>query len=485
MLVAIALVLLVAASASAAEGEGRFRATGAVELQGVSSATFQDAAVVVSPAAADRIDLEFTAASISVERTWAETVFVPGAGPLQAVSQETGRESEIVDLTAVAAETTAVKGVLVPPTVLAWGGVATLAESDALALHVAVPGNADPYGDDADTGRGWWRPDVPLNDARLLADAETPLTLTGDFTLYLFEVDWVAHAAEGTFEFSTGEVETGPGQGRREVNIVHVVDGTLVFRHGADRVYAPALVSSVAGTVALDAASGYYDEDGTRFEATEIPAVLQGTFDVNVRALDGATDALAFVTLAGDLERASLAPRDLGPRVDAATAGKAAAATTGALVLVAGTVLVARRGRERWVAGHVQDPAQCVEHALRASAEGRPAEALRWYRRARSLAPGDALLALDEGHAADAVGEADAARRAYEEALRLDPDLAEAHLRYARTLALQGLQPAALSHLGRAFALEPSLAREAADDQAFAAWRDHPRFAQLVGVYLK
>jgi len=481
--------LMLASAASAASGEGRFRAEGDVVLSGVQSLALPGGFLTTASMDPDHFTFTITAASVELERTWAEQLRVKTVDPIPEVYHTFDVQHETQSFGPLEGGVVTLHPDSLDAALVAWGVGSTVARADhrESAMELVADGTADPFmtvttGDKAELTTD----DFGIDFAHFAA-ASGPgaMTVTGDFSIFLFNVDYVLSDAEGDHAFSTG---FRPGDNGREIvekNVLRVVGGTLVVETAGAVLRGDRFDATIDGPLALEDADGYFDQERTRYEAHDRAVTLEGALTVEAEAVDSGSDApTAFLTLSGDLRRANVAPTGRpGPAVDAPTAAKGAAAIGGSVFLVVGSVLLARRGRERWVAGHVHDASQCVEHALEASMRNRHKEALRWYRRARALAPADPILALDEGHAADAVGDVPAARRAYEDALRLDQDLAEAHLRYARTLATQGMQPSALSHLGRALALEPGLVELAKDDQAFSSWRDHPRFAELVAFY--
>jgi arylsulfatase A-like enzyme/Flp pilus assembly protein TadD len=91
---------------------------------------------------------------------------------------------------------------------------------------------------------------------------------------------------------------------------------------------------------------------------------------------------------------------------------------------------------------------------------GRPADARVRYEQALAIFGGDATLHTSLGILEEGQGNSDAAAAAYAQALVLDPDDALAHFNLGMLLVRsEGDAGAALSHLDRAVALDPSLGR--------------------------
>jgi aspartate beta-hydroxylase len=88
--------------------------------------------------------------------------------------------------------------------------------------------------------------------------------------------------------------------------------------------------------------------------------------------------------------------------------------------------------------------------AMAAMERGEAAQALELLRQARALAPDDATLSLRLGRAHESLGDEDNALRAYEDAVRLDPDLNPARLHLAAMLENQRSTEQALLHYSRA-----------------------------------
>ncbi|MBK1634252.1 tetratricopeptide repeat-containing sulfotransferase family protein [Rhodovulum adriaticum] len=103
-------------------------------------------------------------------------------------------------------------------------------------------------------------------------------------------------------------------------------------------------------------------------------------------------------------------------------------------------------------------PPQQVQALVALVNSGKLAEAESRARTLRGQYPGVAILADIHANALARLGQVDAARKAHEDALRLDPDFLEARIAYGRFLLQQGAAAEGLPHLRRAVALAPKSA---------------------------
>lgn len=306
--VAIAVALALAACALAsAPGEGRFGAEGAVDLQGVRAGTFTGATIVLFTTDPGGFALDFASDYLNVERTWAENVYLEGAGPVSAVSHETQRYKDDISFVSAEGSLSAITVGPQPSALVAYGPLLSvaLAPPRAAELEAAAARPADPFGNDADVqtnGRPWWRPDVdvPVHLSTFVEDAV--LTLTGDFDLYLFQADFVVNGES----FRTGVVQNGPGQARVERDILHFRNATLSLRASEARILAEAVDADLAGTLRFDEASGYYEEEGTRWEGNAREAQIAGTFRMHAEVVDEDTVGM---TLSGAMLSSDLPAR--------------------------------------------------------------------------------------------------------------------------------------------------------------------------------
>jgi tetratricopeptide (TPR) repeat protein len=88
-------------------------------------------------------------------------------------------------------------------------------------------------------------------------------------------------------------------------------------------------------------------------------------------------------------------------------------------------------------------------------AEGKPQEALRWYRRALEVTPNNPEALNNAGVALMSLGQAQEAVRQYREALRIWPDYALAHNNLATALASLGDREAAIREYSEALRIKP------------------------------
>ena len=119
---------------------------------------------------------------------------------------------------------------------------------------------------------------------------------------------------------------------------------------------------------------------------------------------------------------------------------------------------LARQGRKREAEDAYRrlleenpDLVEALSYLAIASMErGEPTHALGFLRRAQALTPTDATLSLRMGRAQESLGDQASALDAYEQALRLDPELNLARLQLAALLEIQGATDQAFLHYSRA-----------------------------------
>jgi len=85
-----------------------------------------------------------------------------------------------------------------------------------------------------------------------------------------------------------------------------------------------------------------------------------------------------------------------------------------------------------------------------------PAAALPLLEHCRTVVPDDAVLLADLGTAYESAGRGDAAERAYQQAVALDPDDGVTHLKLAGRLLARGAVADARTHAERAGRLLPN-----------------------------
>ncbi len=108
-------------------------------------------------------------------------------------------------------------------------------------------------------------------------------------------------------------------------------------------------------------------------------------------------------------------------------------------------------------------------------------DAATWFGAARVLDPGSAWLAFCQGVCLEELGMAGPARRALDDALRLEPGLVVAEVRLALLDVKEGEHNEALDRLTRVAIHRGELKAIIEDHDGFEPLHDHPRFHYLVG----
>lgn len=233
------------------------------------------------------------------------------------------------------------------------------------------------------------------------------------------------------------------------------------------------------GRVGLHPVSGSVAVDGQAFQATGIPAWLEGRLSADLSIeRDAHASLLARWDVWGTLTSTTLRAQASAqvPVAGPASRFPWAWLLMGMVAAGGGSAYVATvLGRRR----HVARPASlddCLDAANAAAAHEDWAEAAEWFSRARRWAPTSARLCGDLAFALEQMGDAEGALRLYEEGARLSSD-GEADFNGAFTALRAGRSPAEVAAwLARALERSPELAVDLEDDEALGPVRGEPAF---------
>ncbi|HVL47578.1 MAG TPA: hypothetical protein VM889_03385 [Candidatus Thermoplasmatota archaeon] len=493
VLILILLLMPLAPAAAAAAGAGVFETGAPVALAGdLGLASADGPLLLYGPGPVAPFALSLEAERIEIDRRFANATNVcPPAfvGCTRAVGEET-RATIRHDASFLAvARTRPGFAVFVAPVVGAPYAIdvdttGRASVTGARFEEVGTPGYDVETSDDVFWGL---RARLDRPHANFTAPRGT-VAVEGDFTLFLWNVDYLVTGEGEAASYETGLIEKRGGIARDERLEEHRVTvrggslrATLVegrvsaFPREADLV--------VAGLVTLPDAEGRFETAEGFVEARGEALTGRGAFSLKAALAAERSDALLAPTvprlavrLEGDAASWSLplvvVPAPL-PMPDLATG----AAAGGTLLLVAGTVAVlAHRGRLRILPRARATPEEALDELLAALGEARWSAAKRWADRVLEADPENVDVHLDRALALEKLGRAEAARSACEAALRLAPERGDVHIHYAHVLARLGLASAARVHLDEALALDPRLAEQAAGDPDLAPLMDDARF---------
>lgn len=127
------------------------------------------------------------------------------------------------------------------------------------------------------------------------------------------------------------------------------------------------------------------------------------------------------------------------------------------------------------------DPDEMLRAGQDALKRGALDEAIAWFQHAAALAPRLAIAHFCQGVCAAALERHEDAYAALKRAYALDTTDGVVRVELSRAAARTGRTKEAMDVLSPVLAALPRLADEAADDEAFAGLRDHPRFLVMTG----
>ncbi|MHB8603628.1 MAG: tetratricopeptide repeat protein [Thermoplasmatota archaeon] len=465
---------------------GNLTAAGPSHLVGAVDVAAPNADLALVPTANVPVQLtlaNFSARSLAVDQDSAKIVSVASpVGGSYDYSETQPHTTTVVDAATVRIERVGPNAEIFLAPATAGSAPITLSSPATDATLASGERDVVGYAPTANDGKSTWYNLTRVESGshfRVAAGSFARVSATGAFSVFLYDVDFVVHAADGSDQsFTTGRsVESTPGgMVERDANaVLRVTDGTIAMTDVTARTslfVRGAFAFDLLGELTVAATRGsLIATTGEHFAGRGAPLALDGTLHVTPALTSDA--GVYDLGLAGPVSTVSAEPQQLSSQ-------SAHLAAPSSSLLFGGLGLVALGAFATVIAVRIRRPDELDEPGagVFAMERGDYRTALRAFEGAE---PRDAPGWIDRGFCLERLGEREAARSAYERAVVSDPANAEAHYYYARSLVALGVSASAIAHLSRALALDARLAEQARGDAGFRPLADHPSFLAMAG----
>jgi hypothetical protein len=314
----------------------------------------------------------------------------------------------------------------------------------------------------------------------------------GAYDAFLFGITYQVDQAGTRTTYQSGEnsqYAAGPASRMQtEKDVLELTSGTLTAAAlSPAQLFVPASDVVLSGMATAAGATGSVSDARGTWVANDATVGLDGAGTLHLSATQGSpsssiapADASSLLTLAFS---GSWNPSGFQFLPAATPLLNAESERVGAVAAGSGLLLLGFVGAIAWRKRHPGNQNGLVEDAVLRMEAGDLAGALEKLNAALASDPRSAVLHLDRAHCLERIGRGAEARRAFEMAVRNDPENAEAHYGLAKNLAAAGLGPSAIAHLSRAFSLDEGFARQALEEPAFRTISNHPTYVQIARHY--